>query len=41
MGTASSFHVKADDKFTRSLERVVFMITGGRIDEMTTDDHGL
>jgi hypothetical protein len=42
--TANSFHVKADGKFTRSVEFVVFMITGGRIpsiDEMTTDEYGL
>jgi hypothetical protein len=41
MRTASSFRVKADDKYTRSVECVVFMITGGRIpstDEMTTDE---
>jgi hypothetical protein len=42
--TANSFHVKADDKYTRSVERVVFMINGGRIptiDEITTDEYGL
>ncbi len=44
MRTANSFHVKADDKYTRSVECVVFMITGGRIptiDEMTADEFGL
>ncbi len=44
MRTANSFHVRADDKYTRSVECVVFMITGGRIpsiDEMTTDEFGL
>ncbi len=42
--TANSFHVKADDKYTGSLECVVFMITGviiPTIDEMTTDEYGL
>jgi hypothetical protein len=41
--TANSFHVKAGDKYTRSVGRVVFMITGGRIstiDEMTPDEYG-
>ncbi len=40
--TANSFHVKADDKYTRSIECVVFMITGGRVptlDEMTRDEY--
>ncbi len=44
MRTASSFHVKADDKYIRSVQCVVFMITGGRISsigEMTTDEYGL
>ncbi len=44
MRTANSFHVRADDKYTRSVECVIFMITGGRIpaiDEMTTDEYGL
>ncbi len=44
MRAASSFHVKADDKYSRSVECVVFMITGGRIpsiDEMTTNEYGL
>ncbi len=38
------FHVKGDDKYTRSVECIIFMITNGRIptiDEMTTDDFGL
>ncbi len=42
--TANSFHGKADDKNTSSVECVVFMITNGRIptiDEMTTDKYGL
>jgi hypothetical protein len=42
--TANFFHVKVDDKYTRSVECFVFMITGGRIptiDEMTTDEYGL
>jgi hypothetical protein len=41
---ANYFHVKGDDKYTRSAEGVVFMITNGRIptiDEMTTDEYGL
>jgi hypothetical protein len=36
--------VKGDDKYTRSVECVVFMITNGRIptiDEVTTDEYGL
>ncbi len=46
MRTVNSFHVNAesDEKYTRSVECVVFMITGGRIptiDEMTTDDFGM
>jgi hypothetical protein len=38
------FHVKACDEYTRSVECVVFMITGGRIstiNEMTMDEYGL
>jgi hypothetical protein len=38
------FHVKGDDKYTRSVECVVFMITKGRIptiEEMTSDEYGL
>ncbi len=44
VSTTDSFHVKGDDKYTRSVECVVFMITNGRIpsiDEMTTDEYGL
>ncbi len=40
MSAANYFHVKGDDKYTRSVECDVFMITNGRIptiDEMTTD----
>ena len=42
--TANSFHVKGDDKYTRSVEFIVFMITNGRFPatyEMTTDEYGL
>jgi hypothetical protein len=42
--TANSFHVKVDDKYTRSAECVAFMITGGKIptiDEMAMDEYGL
>jgi hypothetical protein len=46
VSTANSMHVKVDDKYTRSVECVIFkfMITQGRIpsmDEMTTDEYGL
>ena len=46
VSTANSIHVKVDDKYTRSVECVIFkfMITQGRIpsmDEMTTDEYGL
>ncbi len=44
MSTANSFHVKGDDKYTRSVECIVFMITNGRFPathEMTTDEYGL
>ncbi len=44
VSTTNSFHVKGDDKYTRSVECVVFMITNGKIptiDEMTTDEFGL
>ncbi len=44
MSAANYFHVKGDDKYTRSVECVVFMITNGRIptiNEMTTDEYGL
>jgi hypothetical protein len=36
--------VRGDDKYTRSVLRIVFMITGGKIPsirEMTTDGYGL
>jgi hypothetical protein len=42
--TANYFHIKGDDKYTRSVECAVFMITNERIptiDEMTTDEYGL
>ncbi len=42
--TANPFHVKRDDKYTRSLQCIVFMITGGRIPsikEMTKNEYGL
>ena len=41
--TANAFHVKGDDKYTRSVQSIVFMITGGRIPsitEMRTDEYG-
>ncbi len=41
VSATNSFHVKGDDKYTRSVECVVLMITNGRvptIDEMTTDE---
>jgi hypothetical protein len=44
VGIANSFPVKGDDKCTRSVECIVFMITNGRfpaIHEMTTDKYGL
>jgi hypothetical protein len=44
VSTTNYFHVKGDDKYTRSVECVVFMITNGRIptmDEMTADEFGL
>ncbi len=44
VNTANSFHVKGDDKYTRSVECIVFMITNGRFPathEMTTDEYGL
>ncbi len=44
VSNANSFHVKGDDKYTRSVECIVFMITNGRfpaILEMTTDEYGL
>ncbi len=42
--TANNFHVKGDDKYTRSVECIVFMITNGRFPathEMTTDEYRL
>jgi hypothetical protein len=36
--------VKGYEKYTRSVECIIFMITNGRfpsIDEMTTDEYGL
>ncbi len=44
VSTTNSLHVIGDDKYTRSVECVIFMITDGRvpsIDEMTTDEYGL
>ncbi len=44
VSVANHFHVKGDDKYTRSVECVIFMITHGRvptIDEMATDEFGL
>ena len=42
--TANSFHVRGYDKYTRSVQRIFFMIAGGRIPsirEMTMDEYGL
>ncbi len=42
--TATSFHIKGDDDYTRSAQCIVFMVTGRRIPsirEMTTDEFGL
>ena len=44
MSAADYFHVEGGDKYTRSVEYVVFMIKIGRIptiDEMPTDEYGL
>jgi hypothetical protein len=44
VSTANSFQVKGDDKFTRFVECIVFMITNGSCPathEMTTDEYGL
>ncbi len=44
VGNTNKFHVKCDDKYTRSVECIVFMITNGRFPathEMTTDEYGL
>ncbi len=40
----SNTNVRSDDKYIRSVERIVFMITNGRFPanhEMTTDEYGL
>ncbi len=44
VSVANYFHVKGSDKYTRSVECIIFMITNGRIptiDEMATDEFGL
>ena len=44
VSNANNFHVRGDDKYTRSVECIVFMITNGRFPanhEMTTDEYGL
>jgi hypothetical protein len=44
VSTANSLNVKGDDRYTRSVECIVFMITNGRFPsthEMTTDEYGL
>ncbi len=42
MRTANIFHVKGNDKYTRSVQCIVFMITGIlSIMEMTADELGL
>jgi hypothetical protein len=44
VSNANNFHVKGDDKYTRSVECIVYMITHGRfpeLHEMTTDEFGL
>ncbi len=44
MSNANSFHVKGDDKYNRSVECIVFVITNGRFPathEMTMDENGL
>jgi hypothetical protein len=42
LGTVYSFHVKGNNKYTRSVQCIVFMITGIlSIREMTTDEYGL
>ena len=44
VSAAKYFHVKGDDKYPRSVECIIFMITNGRIptiDEMATDEFGL
>ncbi len=42
VSAANYFHVKGDNKYTRPVYCVIFMITNGRIpaiDEMTTDEY--
>ncbi len=42
VSTANSFHVKDDDRYTISVECIVFMNTNGRFSathEMTTDEY--
>jgi hypothetical protein len=44
VSNANSFHVKGDDKYTSSVECIIFMVTNGRFpsnDEMNTDEYGL
>ena len=44
VSNSNNSHVKGNDKYTRSVECIVFMITNGRfpaIHEMTTDEYGL
>ncbi len=44
MSNANNFNVKGDDKYTRSVECIVFMIANGRFPanhELTTDEYGL
>jgi hypothetical protein len=44
VSVANYFHVKGDDKYTRSVECIMFMITNGRFPstyEMNTDEYGL
>ena len=44
VSNTNNFHVRGDDKYTRSVECIVFMITNGRFPanhEMTTDEYGL
>jgi hypothetical protein len=44
VSNTDNFHVKGDDKYTRSVECIVFMITNGRFPanhEMNTDEYGL
>ncbi len=42
--TVNSFHVRGDNKYTRSVQCILFMVTVGRmslIKEMTTDEYEL